>query len=55
MALEVRGFGRKTKKTYLDRKEKTNADRVILWMCGLILLIAFLWRLVKWGSFLLGI
>lgn len=55
MALEVRGFGRKTKKTYLDKKEKTNTDRVILWMCGLILLIAFLWRLVKWGSFLLGI
>lgn len=48
LALEVRGFNAKNKKTFLNEERKTGADVYI--QIGLIIciLVAFVWRMIKW-------
>ncbi|HVI40656.1 MAG TPA: energy-coupling factor transporter transmembrane component T [Anaerovoracaceae bacterium] len=48
LALEVRGFNSKKKKTFLNDEVKTGADRYI--QAGLLIIIAaaFIWRIKLW-------
>jgi energy-coupling factor transport system permease protein len=46
IALEVRGFGRKNKKTYLTERAKYKGDKVAVAVLTLILVAVIVWRVV---------
>ncbi|GAA0121848.1 MAG: energy-coupling factor transporter transmembrane protein EcfT [Clostridium argentinense] len=48
MALEVRGFNSKTKKSFLNESQSSNYDRWIKLFLILFLVLAVIWRIVLW-------
>ncbi len=50
VALEVRGFGSKKKKTYLQRQEKTRIDYVVMGCLILCIIFAIVGRVLMWHS-----
>ena len=47
IALEVRGFGRKQKKTWLEERPKNKADVPSGILCVAALVLAIVWRVVS--------
>ena len=48
LALEVRGFNSKNKKTYYNDEKKSGADRVLQILMLVILLLGICWRVIGW-------
>ena len=48
IALEVRGFGASTHKTYLYTHPYGKADKLIKWLSIAAILLALGWRMVTW-------
>lgn len=48
IALEVRGFAAKKKRTYLKDREKQKSDRIVNTMLLLMILAALVWRVCGW-------
>lgn len=48
IALEVRGFDAKQKKTYLSDREKRRSDTVLNIIFGIMIIVAIVWRVITW-------
>lgn len=48
LALEVRGFNSRKKKTFLNEEVKTAADRYIQIALSVLILAAMIWRITQW-------
>ena len=48
LALEVRGFNAKTKKTFLNDEKKSGADKSIRIVMLVLLIVGILWRVAAW-------
>jgi len=48
LALEVRGFNATNKKTFLNDQKRNAADRYIEWSLIVVMILALVWRILKW-------
>ena len=50
IALEVRGFGRKNKRTFITERKKSAADKIISLILVILIISVIVWRILSWLS-----
>ncbi|MCR4590945.1 MAG: energy-coupling factor transporter transmembrane protein EcfT [Lachnospiraceae bacterium] len=50
IALEVRGFGRKNKRSYISERQKNPADTVVSLVLVIMIILVIIWRVLTWQS-----